>query len=66
MREEGERGHGFKLYKKRVRLDIAKYAFANRVCTPWNNLPKEVVEAKSVNMFKGKLDVYVRIKLGMK
>ena len=64
--EGGRKGHGFKLYKKQVRLDIAKYAFANRVCIPWNNLPKEIVEQKSVNMFKGKLDDYLRIKLGMK
>ena len=61
----GRRGHKFKLYKKRVRLDIAKYTFANRVCTPWNNLPKTVVEATSVDMFKGKLDNYLRVNLGM-
>ena len=63
--EGGRRGHKFKLYKKRVRLDIAKYTFANRVCTPWNNLPKTVVEATSVDMFKGKLDNYLRVNLGM-
>jgi len=38
------RGNEFKLYKQRVRLDIAKYAFANRMCTSWKNLPKEVVD----------------------
>ena len=64
--EGGRRGHSFKLYKKRVRLDIAKYAFANRVCDTWNNLPKAVVEATSINIFKGKLDNYLRINLGMK
>ena len=64
--EGGRRGHRFKLYKKRVRLDIAKYAFANRVCATWNNLPKAVVEATSIDMFKGRLDNYLRINLGMK
>ena len=64
--EGGRRGHRFKLYKKRVRLDIAKYAFANRVCATWNNLPKAVVEATSIDMFKGRLDNYLRLNLGMK
>ena len=35
-------------------------------CAPWNNLPKAVVEATSIDMFKGKLDNYLRINLGMK
>ena len=50
--EGGRRGHRFKLYKKqkRLRLDIAKYAFANRVCATWNNLPKAVLEATSIDM----------------
>ena len=47
-------------------MDIAKYAFANRVCDKRNNLPRDVVEATSINMFKGKLDNYLRINLGMK
>ena len=64
MREEGE---GIDLNStKRVLLDIAKYAFANRVCATWNNLPKAVVEATSIDMFKGRLDNYLRLNLGMK
>ena len=56
IRDKGKgRGHEFKLYKKRVRLDIAKYSFGNRVCTPWNNLPCSVVAASTVNLFKGRL-----------
>jgi hypothetical protein len=44
IRDNGRgRGYDFKLFKKRVRLDIAKYSFGNRVCTPWNNLPHAVV-----------------------
>ena len=64
--EGGRRGHRFKLYKKRVRLHITKYAFANRVCARWNNLPKAVVEATSIDMFKGRLDNYLRLNLGIK
>jgi len=56
IRDKGKgRGHEFKLYKKRVRLDIAKYSFGNRVCTPWNDLPCSVVTAPTVNVFKGRL-----------
>ena len=33
------RGHAFKLFKKRVRLDVAKYSFSNRICNVWNSLP---------------------------
>ena len=30
------RGHSSKLFKRRVRLDVAKYKFGNRVCDEWN------------------------------
>jgi len=33
------RGHSQKLFKKRVRLDMGKYCFCNRVCDEWNRLP---------------------------
>ena len=55
----GRRGHSFKLYKKRVNLDIAKYSFGNRVCTSWNNLTEDIVTSQSINIFKGRLDKYL-------
>ena len=56
IRDNGKgRGHEFKLYKKRVRLDCAKYSFGNRICKPWNSLPCAVVEAPNINLFKGRL-----------
>ena len=58
------RGHAFKLFKKRVRLDIAKYNFGNRICNAWNNLPRAIVEAASVNAFKSGIDNYLDKKLG--
>lgn len=53
------RGNSFKLFRKRVRLDAAKFSFGNRVCTDWNQLPDEVVTAPSINVFKGRLDSYL-------
>lgn len=51
------RGHAFKLFKKRVRLDIAKYNFSNRICNGWNSLPFAIVDSPSVNAFKSGLDI---------
>jgi len=37
--EGGRRGHTYDLFITRVRLDIAKFSFGNRVCEQWNHLP---------------------------
>ena len=41
----------------RFRLDIRKKFFTQWVVTHWNRLPKEVVDAPSVEAFKARLDV---------
>ena len=61
----GRRGHSFKLYKKRVNLDVAKYSFGNRVCKSWNGLTEDIVTSQSINIFKGRLDKYLGKKGGI-
>lgn len=50
------RGHSLKITKHRWRLNVRGRAFANRVINDWNSLPSGVVEAKSLDSFKARLD----------
>ena len=51
------RGNGFELGQGRFRLYIRRKFFTQRGVTPWNRVPKEAVDAPSLEAFKARLDV---------
>ena len=54
------RGHEVTLVKDQCRLDIRKYSFSQRTINEWNNLYTDCVTASSVDMFKNKVETYLR------
>ena len=58
--ERRTRGHGITLAKKQCKLDIRTFSFSQRTVHKWNRLSADCVGASSVNMFKNKIDIYLR------
>ena len=66
LNNNNNRGHTFKLLKLRFNKDIGKFNFRNRVCNFWNSLPDTVIDSSSLNIFKNKIDEYLRIVKGLR
>ncbi|KFV52467.1 hypothetical protein N341_11387, partial [Tyto alba] len=49
--------NGSKLHQGMFRLDIKEHFFTERVVKCWNRLPREVVDAPSLSVFKRHLDI---------
>ena len=50
------KGNGFKLEEGRFRLDIRKKLFTVKVVRHWHRLPREVVNAPSLETSKARMD----------
>ena len=59
-RNNRTRGHQVTLIKDQCRLDIRKLSFSQRTINERNKLSTDCVTASSVNMFKNKVDTYLR------
>ena len=60
MKDSRTRGHEVKLVKDQCRLGIRKYSLSQRAIHEWNKLSTDCITASSVNMFKNKVDTYLR------
>ena len=53
--------HQYKHYVKPARLNCYKHSFFVRIVKLWNELPGDIVEADSFQLFKSKLKLYLNI-----
>lgn len=51
-----KRGNGFQIKKARFRLYIREKVFIVTVVRSWNSLPREVMDAPSLEVLKVRLD----------
>ena len=53
--------HDYKLYVKVAILNSYKYSFFVQIVNTWNNLPKDVVHAGSLTLFRNRLRIHMNI-----
>ena len=54
------RGHTHKIHKQFTNKSKYKIFFSNRIVTKWNSLPQSIINAKSINEFKNKIDLHFK------
>jgi len=52
------RGNDLRLQKSRLKYNMRKFYFTNRVVDQWNSLPNWVVTANNTKIFKKRIDQY--------
>ena len=58
--ERWTRGHRVPIAKNQCRQDIRNVSLPQRKVNEWNRLSTDCVDASSVNIFKNKIDIYLR------
>jgi hypothetical protein len=58
------RGHSLKLKKQRFETDTRKFFFSSRVINRWNGLDNHIINAGTVDTFKGRLADFCKLKKG--
>ena len=53
--------HNYKLYVKIAIVNCYKFSFFVRIVNMWNNLPKDIVHAGSLTLFRNRLKIYMNI-----
>ena len=59
-KDGGTRGHEVELVRDQCGLDIRRRSFSQRTVDEWNKLSTDCVTAGSVNMFRNRVDTYLR------
>ena len=57
MREPRTRGHNLTIWRRPFRMEVRRHFFTQGVVSLWNSLPQEIVDAKTLNVFKRWLDI---------
>ena len=58
----GIRGTSHRINKQLTKIESRNSFLSNRVVTHWNGLPEEIVNSKTVNQFKNRLDKFFKNK----
>jgi hypothetical protein len=60
------RGTSHRVTKQLSKIDARDSFLSNRIVNDWNSLPNEIVNSKSVNQFKNRLDEFMKQKVETK